>query len=1133
MEKGVILKNIFFLNLIILSLFNFSLNIEEIQQYELKDGDTLPINTQKEKHISFTLSDQLREEFKNSYIHFYANPQKADEINGIYFKYSSIKIDSTENYSYKFSKNANLILTMPQVNNFYLSILCIKYPCSYDLKVKLEKDYVDLNLDESNNYSNSYSYFVPGNANEKLSTMKFKIPSSLSRQYSKGKHLLTISVTNPSDKDAIVLKDSNQKELKENVYIAPMGKIFSLVEEEIGSNSANYYYLEIESLENQFISISIKASSYIEYDKIENDIIPNESPKYTFVNNTNDFKVKEECFTINEKYVNNYLKDENNDLLYASIEYFSLPIQYIVSNSNSFKSSNSSVNYILKRENNKYPQFCLKLNNKVENAYMVQISHVSKNNENIDIYNPISSGFIHMKTLNKNNLALYTYYSDIHFNNKLSFNLKVLKGKPEIYIYKCNTYPICNNDISKLRSDYQSVAISQLNNNQYYFYSFYNDITDKDLSPYGPKQKVLYVYCSEESSEDLCQFEILIYSNYDEIVLKESYKNFNTYLKKDETDFYKIHIPRGKTEIENIKITLNSNNENVKLESALENNQTAILNMINNREYEFKPVSGFNSKIKDFDIPFNVKASQDLSYSFDFSIGGENATDSGENDSKPEPPPRPSDDISNRQISLFNLNQVKKIDQIDSMPMLFAFNLSKTNGKFNTSDLHDLLFNFNFALKKINNNSKTSVFDEFEIKSKLIKSTSLNDFNGTLTEIKNNSNKIINGKFDLSTKSVILHFEKNYLLDEWNKIGSKDSGYIPCLLFYIYYAANKTKNIDIKNLSSKFFLIYKNSTSNDSVIEQNVYINDRIQIGSKKNLNFYHLSTGNAQHNHFVVDFSANYALSRGIYLTFLDYSKINSLKENEEINNSSNIDFKKVDDSYGKVYHFEFELKDKQKDVILCVFSKVKKSKKDNPLSNLNYIFKYYTTQASEKEKLYKGKNILFLKEVGQSNVDKKTKLSFSNITKNNSRPNFELYVRKVTKDNRLIREDLDTIGIIESKYELVDGDINFEKGITVTIPKIENKEDFYSIFINLPDYNEKLVYDTVNTPKPEQQLWLLILIFSGIPVLLGLIITIIIIAYNRTFDSLKDKIMNISFKESGGLGDRKDDDEDDEILK
>jgi hypothetical protein len=329
-------------------------------------------------------------------------------------------------------------------------------------------------LDESNNYSNSFSYFVPGNTLEKLNTMKFKIQSSLNKKYEKGKHLLTISVTNPSDKDAIILKDSKTNELKANTYITPMGKIFSFIEEDISENSGNsFYYLEIESMEYQFITISIKSS--VEYDKkIESDIIPNESPKYTFVNNTNEFVVEEECFTINEKYVNDNIKGENNDLLYASIEYFSLPIKEIVSNSKSYKSSNSSVNFILKKENNKYPKFCLKLNNKVENAYMVQISHVSNKPENVDIYNPISSGFIHMKSLNKKNLALYTYYSDIHFSNRLSFNLKVLKGKPEIYLHTCEEYPNCYNDISKLKSGDKSIVKPELKNNQY-FYSFHHE----------------------------------------------------------------------------------------------------------------------------------------------------------------------------------------------------------------------------------------------------------------------------------------------------------------------------------------------------------------------------------------------------------------------------------------------------------------------------------------------------------------------------------------------------------------------------------------------------------------------------------------------------------------------------------
>ena len=566
--------------------------------------------------------------------------------------------------------------------------------------------------------------------------------------------------------------------------------------------------------------------------------------------------------------------------------------------------------------------------------------------------------------------------------------------------------------------------------------------------------------------------------------------------------------------------------------------------MKNNKEYEFKPVSDFKATMKDFDIPFNVKANKEISYSFDFSIASNNSTNQSTDEGKtnPEPKSNPIEIKNITNISIYNINEYYKIQQIDQLPLSFIIKLSKTKGKFNESHFEDLLFNFNFNFniaKKEMNNSKTSLFDEFQIKSKLVSSQlNLSDINNKLSEILYSS-KTINGTFDLSTKSVILHFEKNYLQEEWNKTENKDSESTPSLIFYINRVkSNKTNIIDEKSLSGEFFLIYKNCSSNDTSkdnkIKQKTYINDRIQIGSKKNIYLYRLSS-NEEDNLFVVDFSSNYALSRGVYLTFFEFSKINSFKENEENTNSSNIVFHKNTGSFGKVYHFEFELKDKNKDVVLCVISKIKKSKKEKPLSNLNYIFKYYTTKTSEQEKLYKGKIINFSQKVGQASVDKKTELSISSIAKENSTiPKFELYVRKVIKDNRLIREEFDSIGIIESKYELINGDVQLGKnGITIKLPEEVNKDDFYSIFINIPELNEKLVYDTINTQKPQNQLWLLILIFSGIPVLLGLIIAIIIIAHNKSVDNLREKIMTTSFKESGTLGNREDEEEEKKILE
>ena len=138
------------------------------------------------------------------------------------------------------------------------------------------------------------------------------------------------------------------------------------------------------------------------------------------------------------------------------------------------------------------------------------------------------------------------------------------------------------------------------------------------------------------------------------------------------------------------------------------------------------------------------------------------------------------------------------------------------------------------------------------------------------------------------------------------------------------------------------------------------------------------------------------------------------------------------------------------------------------------------------------------------------------------------EIYVRKILKKHKIDREDLDTIATFKSKYELVQGNIEYtneNKNIKITIPQIY-KRDHYSILIDIPEINEKFVYNTVNKEKIKKPYWAIISIFIFVPIYLVVVVCIIIYLANKSLD-LKDEILATSFKISGADEDLKADKE------
>ena len=1107
-------KRNIYITVLFISLIFYFINLSSnslIEEITLDKIDKTYINNKndemEEKCFSYSIAlNEEIENIENLYIHF----SSYSDDNNQQILYSTEDCPTSlnaEKYNYKYS--SELFINFPNTKDFYLTIKCKSYPCSFSLETKIEKDYANLNLKKSD----SYSYFVSNK--DKLNNMIFKIPSSKNEDYPESfDHILTISVTNPSDLDynqLYLLNKGNKTLLNVDHYKTSMNIIFTFIEEDYIQEFSDdiFYALEINSMNNQFVSISVKASRYnIPLFMIFTDIIPNTNSKYSYLFSKKEKQVNEECFKLDEKY-----KLDDKDLLYASIEYFTYPKNPFFKYDEDDKiyeydieEGQTSINIILEKRSDKYPSICFNSAGD-QTAFMLQVSHISKENENIDIYNPLTSGFIHTKTLNKNNLALFTHISDVHHINKLSFYLKVLNGNPEMYIVQCDDYPNCYNKIDELNSD-NNVIRPKIKDN-IYRYTYSNKEIMQDLSPYGSNQNLLYVYCPEENNNDeYCQFQILINSNLDEIALLAN-DTFYSYLLKDDIDLYKIYIKKRNESIKKIQIILNTT-EDIQFEYFLQDLKN--FNITNETKdnsfiFEYIPNKNVSFDLKDYDISFNIKAKKDIYYSakYEIIINNEEEKDG---------------------LNLTNLEfgKIKEINELFSLPIKIYSVLPFTKDN-NQYDFKDLLLNFIFQSINNDNPQKTNTFEQIEIKATIINNAQLNNIRSTKKDDDIFDKNILNVLFDLSTRTAILNINKTFL----EKFIDKEE----LILYFTIDDANNKEKKDI-NLSGKTFLFFKNDT--EFIIPENNYINDNLYIDNNNyNYNLYHLKLEGNEKKNYIVEFSSNVDLdNEGLYISFLD-SDIKNIQFENLLQNSSNVIFNKPEIKIGGIHYFNFTLKNEIKDIILCVGTKLKKEEKG--LSYVYYIFKYIDKDNKKFE--YELNDKIKLSDSGDN-----TKIEFEKIKKTSQeiieRPNAEIYIRKIK--NKLNREIFNTISIIESDYELINKNISEEnEKIIIEIPKI-SENDVYSILINLLETNEKFVYDTIikknkdddqqsDTPGEEDNENKdgdkNVLVIVSVTLSLIVLIVIVILAffyYRNKRRNLQNDVMKTSFENSGVLDELND---------
>ena len=184
--------------------------------------------------------------------------------------------------------------------------------------------------------------------------------------------------------------------------------------------------------------------------------------------------------------------------------------------------------------------YCLKESNSKLILFSIQMTN---NNATTSIlYPPMVPGEINRHYLGMNEMAIF-YGMKINNNtDEINFNLKSLKGFPDMYYDECQTFPNCQyteESIKKLTHPYPSNMITVHS-------AYMSEMENKNFTPVTTIQPLMIVYCGAKKGsgileDSFCEFETSYFTDKDAIYLPQD-NTFSQYLSQDEMDKYKINL---------------------------------------------------------------------------------------------------------------------------------------------------------------------------------------------------------------------------------------------------------------------------------------------------------------------------------------------------------------------------------------------------------------------------------------------------------------------------------------------------------------------------------------------------------------------------------------------------------------
>ena len=157
-------------------------------------------------------------------------------------------------------------------------------------------------------------------------------------------------------------------------------------------------------------------------------------------------------------------------------------------------------------------------------------------------YPPLVPGEIKRHYLKKHQIGIFYGMKPDDDWDEINFNLKSLKGFPDMYYDEYDTFPNCQyteESIKILTHPYPSNMITVHS-------AYKSEMENKLFSPISTFQPLMIIYCGEEIQSSLledsfCEFETSYFTDKDAIYLPPD-NTFSQYLYYDEIDKYKIYL---------------------------------------------------------------------------------------------------------------------------------------------------------------------------------------------------------------------------------------------------------------------------------------------------------------------------------------------------------------------------------------------------------------------------------------------------------------------------------------------------------------------------------------------------------------------------------------------------------------
>ena len=507
------------IKLILLFFALFSISLEQLPKEDLKiDG------TDFSGHFSNSKSFRIIRDY------FYLNKEYIN-IN--------VKSSSDKNQIVLFSENdsecmegrifigmkpfgpIDLFLKKSQLSNsydyysneksFYLCVKCMNgEACDYEISTKSDDSAII-------SIGDKYSYYIT----ESNTEMKFKLKTNshtseiLYNIWVKGENP-DVSLENPSVKGTLF----------------KYGKMYNIKQD----GNTDSYSMTVRGKKGDFITIgSIEVNGNVAKELKLNDL-------EVMGVLTND--LREICFPF-EKGKDNV---NENDLVYINGLVFTKKIKtYYKENGNIVEFTEKKINdgiiieAIYSEDYKSQKQYCvsfMKEDYSKDIVFSLQLSSNKHMKYNQLIYPPQLPGIIYPHLLQKNETAVFQGMKPTEGASEINYNMKSIMGFPDMLFEKCNTFPECYYNDSKL-----DVIIDPHHSNRMSVYSFYLK-DEKPITPISSFQPLMIVKCKEGQTEkdkksSFCIFETAIFTNKDRLHIKEA-ETFSQFLLKGEKDLYTI-----------------------------------------------------------------------------------------------------------------------------------------------------------------------------------------------------------------------------------------------------------------------------------------------------------------------------------------------------------------------------------------------------------------------------------------------------------------------------------------------------------------------------------------------------------------------------------------------------------------